>query len=273
VPPAARAGLASALFAAGLPHVEVAAFVSPKAVPAMAEASEVVAAVEPPSGATVWVLVPNRRGAEMAKDAGVDHLTVTISASPAYSQTNVGMTVDESAAQVGEVRAVAAGGVVDAVISCAFGSPFGDEVSPPRVRALVERMRAVGVDQVTLADTTGVATPRRIAAVLDEVGADIGLHLHDTRGTALVNAYATLEMGVRRFDASLGGLGGSPFAPGAGGNLATEDLVLLLEDLGVGTGIDLGALLAAGRDLAALTGLTLPSRVAAAGPLPEFAEG
>jgi hydroxymethylglutaryl-CoA lyase len=132
------------------------------------------------------------------------------------------------------------------------------------------RLREHGADQLTLADTTGTATPRRVAAVLGETGSDVGIHLHDTRGTALTNALAAYELGVRRFDTSVGGLGGSPFAPGAGGNLATEDLVLLFEDEGIDTGIDLSAVIGISRALGRVLGRELPSRVARAGPLPDF---
>ena len=160
----------------------------------------------------------------------------------------------------------ARGAVLDAVISCCFGSPFdGEDISPGDVAALVDRARTAGVEQVTLADTTGMATPRRIIDVLAECGRDVGLHLHDTRGTALLNAWTAIEHGVDRFDTALGGLGGSPFAPTAGGNLATEDLVMVLADAGIETDIDLAALLDAGPLLAELVGHELPSRVATAG--------
>ena len=132
--------------------------------------------------------------------------------------------------------------------------------------------RELGVDQLTLADTTGTATPRRIAAVLERTTTDVGLHLHDTRATALANAFAAYQMGVRRFDTAVGGIGGSPFAPGAGGNLATEDLVLLFEDIGIATGVDLAALIEVSHGLGRTLGRELPSRVARAGPLPEFAQ-
>jgi hydroxymethylglutaryl-CoA lyase len=151
------------------------------------------------------------------------------------------------------------------VISCCFGSPFpGEEITPEDVADFVDRARALAVDRVTLADTTGMATPARVVAVLDRVGPDVGLHLHDTRGTALVNAWTAIERGVRRFDTALGGLGGSPFAPAAGGNLATEDLVHALRDSSYATGVDLDALLALGPELAELVGHPIPSRVAAA---------
>lgn len=293
VAPSQRVALVEALFAAGVCDVEVGAFVSPKAVPAMAGAAEVVAGVPPMEGRRRWVLVPNLRGAQMATDAGVGHLTVTVSASPAYSAKNVGMSVADSIAEVARIRAAAPDAVVDVVVSCAFGSPFDDDADDVTVASVAEVCAAVGaagVDQITLADTTGMATPRRVAEVVGAVrnatpggptgaptgalsGAptgELGLHLHDTRGTALVNAWAAMAMGVRRFDTSLGGLGGSPFAPGAGGNLATEDLVLVLDDMGITTGVNLDGLLAAGTQLAAVIGRALPSRVAAAGGIGTF---
>ena len=268
VDPARRVELIERLLAAGLRDVEVASFVSPNAVPAMAGASDVVAAALAlaADGVTLWALVPNVKGAELASAAGVDHLTITISASAAYSEKNVRMTIDEAKSQVEAIRAAAPDAVLDEVVSCCFGSPFdGEDITPDDVDAIVEHARGAGIDYVTLADTTGVATPRRISAVLGVVGSDVGLHLHDTRGTALVNAWFALEHGIRRFDTALGGLGGSPFAPTAGGNLATEDLVLVLNDVGVETGIDLDRLLDAGPLLADLVGHDLPSRVAAAG--------
>jgi hydroxymethylglutaryl-CoA lyase len=198
----------------------------------------------------------------------VQHLTITVSASSAYSAKNVRMTLDEARDQVAAIRQAAPEAVLDEVISCCFGSPFpGEEITPADVAALVDHAGAVGVDRVTLADTTGMATPRRIEAVVAATGPGVGLHLHDTRGTALVNAWAAHHPGIFRFDTALGGLGGSPFAPTAGGNLATEDLVLLLDDTGYRTGIDLAALLDAGPFLADLVGHDLPSRVAAAGAI------
>lgn len=270
VEPGRRAELVAALIAAGVRDVEVAAFVSPKAVPAMAGASDVVASVAEaaPADVTVWALVPNAKGAELATAAGVRHLTITISASAAYSEKNVHMTIADAKGQVEAIRRAAPDVVLDEVVSCCFGSPFaGERIMPADVVAIVDHARQIGIDRVTLADTTGMATPRRIGDVLDATGTDVGLHLHDTRGTALVNAWSAIGRGVERFDTALGGLGGSPFAPAAGGNLATEDLVLLLEDAGIDTGIDLDRLLAAGPLLADLVDHVLPSRVAAAGGL------
>ncbi|MCB0961714.1 MAG: hypothetical protein KDA98_00120, partial [Acidimicrobiales bacterium] len=192
-----RVRLIDALVAAGVAHVEVAAFVSPKAVPAMAGAAEVVAAVPPRPGLLRAALVPNRRGAEGAVAAGVDEITVTISASETYNQRNVRMSTAESEGAIAEVVAVAGsarggdGVPVDAVVSCAFGSPYEGEIAPDEVAELADRVRRAGVATVTLADTTGMATPRRVHEVLDACAQrspalapeHLGLHLHDTRGT------------------------------------------------------------------------------------------
>lgn len=278
VPVADRIRLVDALAAAGLATIEAAAFVSPKAVPAMAGAGEVLAGIDRRPGVTYVALVPNLRGAELALAAGVDALTVTISASETYNRRNVGMGTDDSVAVIADIAALAAGGgpgggpmAVDAVISCSFGSPYEGEVAPAAVADLAERVRAAGATTATYADTTGTATPRRIHDLLDALDAaalarDVGLHLHDTRGTALVNAYAGLERGVARFDTAVGGLGGSPFAAGAGGNLATESLVHLLDDLGIATGIDLDRLLDAAAVLRDLVGRDLPSPILTHGP-------
>lgn len=270
VPVAGRIRLIEAVLDAGVRHVEAAAFVSPRAVPAMEGAAEVMTALERRPAVTYAVLVPNLTGAERVP--WCDEVTFTVSVSPGYNRRNVNRTVDESVAEAGLVAAAMGerGVPVDAVISCAFGSPFEGDVAPDDAHALGRRLLDAGVSSLTYADTTGMATPRRVADLLGVTGPDVGLHLHDTRGTALVNAYAALEAGVRRFDTAVGGLGGSPAVAGtgrgAGGNLATEDLVHLLDDLGVQTGIDLGRLLEASRMVASLVGHDVPSRVAAAGP-------
>jgi hydroxymethylglutaryl-CoA lyase len=262
-----RVELITALVAAGVREIEAVAFVSPKAVPAMAGAAEVMAAVQRTPGVAYWALVPNVRGAELALEAGVDGISVTVSASEGYSEKNVHMSVDRSAAEAERIGTLVGGAVpVDAVISCAFGSPYEGDVDPAAVAGLGMRLLAGGATSLTYADTTGMATPRRVADLLAETGPEVGLHLHETRGTAMVNAYAALEAGVSRFDTSIGGLGGSPFAAGAGGNLATEDMVYLLDDLGVATGIDLGRLLIASSLVAKAVSHDIPSRVAHAGP-------
>ena len=261
-----RVELVRRLAATGLTEIEVAAFVSPKAVPSMAGAADIVHQVagEMP-GVHLWALVPNVKGAELATAAGVERLTITVSASERYSHKNTNMSREEALAQLGAIRRAAPDALCDLVVSFAFGSAFEDEtISPCDVAAIAERAASEGIDQVTLADTTGVATPRRVVDVLAATGADVGLHLHDTRGTALLNAWTAIDHGVRRFDTALGGLGGSPFAPTAGGNLATEDLVALLDDTGIDTGIDLDALVASDSFLRDLVGHDIPSRMAAA---------
>jgi hydroxymethylglutaryl-CoA lyase len=267
VEPDARARLVLSLVAAGVTRIEAVSFVSPTAVPAMARPEEVLAKVGPLAGVTVCALVPNLKGAQLALGAGVDELTVTVSVSPEYNRRNVRMTIDQSVEAVAAVcdlaRAVRV--PVDAVVSCAFGSPYEGDVAAEAVAALATRLRQAGCSALTLADTTGMATPRVLGDVLEQTGTDVGLHLHETRGTGLVNAYAALQMGVCRFDTSVGGLGGSPFAPGAAGNLATEEFVALLDDLGIDTGIDLGGLVGAAMLVEEIVGHPVPSRVAHAG--------
>lgn len=259
IPLERRVELITGLAACGFADIEVAAFVSERAVPAMAGAAELVAALPSDPGCRWWALVPNARGAEMAAAAGIEHVTVTVSASQTYSQRNVHMTTEESSRQA--LAIVPTVGHADVVISCAFGSPYEAVIEPAEVARLAGRFATAGAT-VTLADTTGVASPRRLREVLSLTGTDVGLHLHDTRGSALLNAWVALELGVSRFDTSLGGLGGSPFAEDAGGNLATEDLVALLDDVGVATGIDLGRLLEVDELAEELLGRPMPGRVA-----------
>ena len=268
IPVDQRVDLIDALLVAGVTHLEVAAFVSPKAVPSMAGAAEVVEAVGEPEGVVRAALVPNAKGAEMALNARVDELTVTVSASAVYNDRNVRMTIDESLEQIDAICALAsaAGVPVDAVLSCSFGSPYEGDIKPAEIALLVERLRAAGVNAVTLADTTGMATPRRLDDVFELTGVNVGLHLHETRGTGLLNVYAGMLAGVTRFDTSVGGLGGSPFAAGAAGNVATEEVVALCDDLGVHTGIGIDALVDAARLAERLIGHPVPSRVARVGP-------
>ena len=274
VPVEARVRLVEQLLDAGVRHIEACSFVSPKAVPSMAGATEMMAALGRRAGVVYAALVPNERGAEMALAAGVDEVTVTVSASEAYNQKNVRMSVDESVAAIAAICRLADGVPVDAIVSCAFGSPYEGDIDVTEVLGLGRRLLDGGAAQLTFADTTGMATPPRIDAVVDAHGsADFGLHLHETRGTGLVNAYRAYERGVRRFDTSVGGLGGSPFAAGAAGNLATEDWVYVLDDLGVETGIDLDRLLEVSAEVAELVGHAVPSRVAAAGPRSRLATG
>lgn len=259
-----RIRLVDALQDAGVSHLEAVAFVSPKAVPAMAGAAEVLAGISRRSANTYAALVPNLKGAELALDAGIDELTVTLAASEGYNQRNVRMTIAESETVIGDIVGGAGDVPIDAVVSCAFGSPYEGDIDPAEVVALGRRLGDAGVTSITYADTTGTATPRRIDDLLDHLDghtAGVGLHLHDTRGTALVNAFAAMERGIARFDTSVGGLGGSPFAHGAGGNLATETLVAVLDDLDIETGIDIDRLLVAAELIQSLVGRTVPSPI------------
>jgi hydroxymethylglutaryl-CoA lyase len=261
-----RANLIDALVAAGVAEVEAVSFVSPTAVPSMAGAAEVMTAIHRRPSVRYWALVPNRKGAELALEAQIDALTVTLSACPVYNEHNVKMSIDRSIRSLAEIVEVAGERLVDTVVSCAFGSPYTGDIAADSVAALAERVRAAGVEQLTFADTTGMATPSRVDALLDAVGPDIGLHFHDARGTALLCSWHAIGRGVTRFDTAVGGIGGSPFAQGASGNLGTEDLVHVLDDAGVATGIDLYALLEVSHWLATVVGHELPSRVARQGP-------
>jgi hydroxymethylglutaryl-CoA lyase len=280
VPIADRVRLVEALVAAGVHRVEVAAFVSPKAVPAMEGATELMSLLPRESIVRYSALVPNAVGARHALETDVDELTVTISLSETYNQRNVHRSTEESVKEIEQICSLAAeadgdgGGVpVDAVLSCAFGSPYEGDISPRVVGAMAQRLKDLGCAAITCADTTGMATPRRIEEVLSRTGTGIGLHLHETRGTGLVNAYAAMQLGVDRFDTSVGGLGGSPFAAGAAGNLATEELVALLDDVGVRTGIDMDLLLEAAAIAEQLVQRPVPSRVAHVGPRSRLAAG
>ncbi len=270
IPVEARIQLVEALINAGLQHVEVCSFVSPKAVPAMADGGMVLAAISARDSLTRAALVPNLRGAQMAMDVGVDEITVTLSASEAYSQKNVKMSLAEAIDSVDEiVEFVDDRAPVDVIVSCAFGSPYEGEIPSAEVAIIADHLLSVGVSRLTFADTTGMATPRTVEelwnALTPAARMDAGLHLHETRGTALLNAYAGMQLGIARFDTSVGGIGGSPFAEGAAGNLATEDLVHLCDDLGIATGISLTKLLDVSALTALLIGHAVPSRIAAAG--------
>lgn len=258
LPVAKRAELVERLIDAGLRQVEVASFVRDELVPAMAGAEDVVAMISVRPHVTRYGLVANLRGAQRGAATSLDAFTFTLSLSPEYSHKNTRRDIRESLKVLAEVVS-AVERPVDAVISCAFGSPFDDIDVLRDLPKLVVEVRRRGATDITLADTTGMATPRVINEVLQSVGSDVGIHLHETRGTALLNAYAALRLGVRRFDTSIGGIGGSPFAPNASGNLATESLVRLLHDEGFATGASLDGLLATATWLQEVLGHDLPS--------------
>jgi len=266
LPVEARVEFILGLIEAGLTCIEVAAFVSPSRVPSMADASAVLAALPTDAEVAYFALVPNLRGAQMALEAGAAALTVTVSASESYSVANVGRGRDEASGEVERILALAAGSVpVDVVVSCAFGYGDTDPADLAWVADQAGRWAGTGPCSMTLADTTGEAAPPEIEEAVDRFGPDFGLHLHETRRTGLVNAYAALEAGVRRFDTSVAGLGGSPFAQGAAGNLATEDLVHLLDHLGLNSGVRLDRLLESSGRISRLLGRP-PTALARSGP-------
>jgi len=259
------------LSAAGLPVIEVSAFVSPKWVPQMADAAEVFAGITRRPGTRYTALVPNLAGLERALAARVDEVAVFASSTETFSQKNINRSIAESLAIYREVcdRARAAGLRVRGYLSTAFGCPFEGEVAPDRVADVAARLADLGVYEVAVSDTIGVAHPGLVARVLDAVLTRLpvdrlALHFHDTRGTALANVHAALPYGVKTFDSSAGGLGGCPYAPGAAGNLATDDLIYLLNGMGLETGVSLNAVSEASAFIASKIDHRLPSRYAQA---------
>jgi hydroxymethylglutaryl-CoA lyase len=251
----------------GLPAIEVSAFVNPARVPQMADADAVFAGITRRPGVRYTALVPNLRGLDRAQAAGVSEVNVFAAASETFSRRNINQSIEESFATFRDVaaRAREAGLPVRGYLSTAFGCPFEHTVPIDRVVALTQRLLDLGVFEVAVSDTIGIAHPGQVRRVLEalrqQVPADrLALHFHDTRGTALANVLAALDFDIRTFDASAGGLGGCPYAPGATGNLATEDLLYMLHGLHLETGVDLDAVAAASRPLEALVGHALPSR-------------
>ncbi|WP_428031992.1 hydroxymethylglutaryl-CoA lyase [Ancylobacter sp.] len=267
-----KVALIDALSQTGVAKIEVTSFVSPRAVPNLADAREVARAITRRPDVTYVALVPNLRGAEAALEAGMDELNLVLSASETHNLANMRMTPAQS---LGGFRAIAGaaagtGARLNGSIATAFGCPFEGEQSPEKVLDLAQAYLTAGLQSVTLADTTGMANPAQVFALVRGFRARFGdvpltLHFHNTRGMGLANALAALQAGADRFDASLGGIGGCPFAPGATGNISTEDLVHMLEAMGVETGVDLPALLALARSLPALLGHDIPGQVAKAG--------
>jgi isopropylmalate/homocitrate/citramalate synthase len=273
--PAVRAQLCERLAATGLPRVEAASFVHPRLVPQMAGAEDVFAALERRPGTTYAALVLNRKGLERALAAGADEIHVAYGVTDSFNRRNQNATVAEAAATATDVVAAAhaAGLPAAATISVAFGCPFEGRVDPGVVIEHVGRLAAAGADEIVLADTIGTGVPaavrRLLPGALDAAsGAPVGLHLHNTRNTGYANAQAGIEHGATLLDASVGGLGGCPFAPRATGNIATEDLLYLLDEEGVETGVDLDALIGVTEWLAGVLGRELPGLVHRAGGFP-----
>lgn len=256
-----RLALIEAISAAGIKNIEVGSFVSPKAVPAMAGTGELVAQLPDQDGVHYSVLIPNRKGYELARDAGASTVNMVLYASEGMAQKNVNMSIAQTEQATREILAMAAGeGVhVVAAIATAFCCPFDGPTDPGIVRDTVARFIDSGIEQLVLADTIGAANPKEVrsltADLVAEHGADrIACHFHDTRAMGIANVFAALESGIYRFDGSIAGLGGCPFAPGASGNVASEDLIMMLDQMGVATGIDLDALLRASDLAEKLTG-------------------
>ncbi|HET8651660.1 MAG TPA: hydroxymethylglutaryl-CoA lyase [Gaiellaceae bacterium] len=271
LPPETRAELVDRLARSGLQRIEAASFVNPDRVPQMAGAEEVVAALERRNGVVYAGLALNERGYDRLRATGLDEVSFAVGATESFSQRNAGASVDaalEDAVRIVE-RAKDDGIRASVTVSVAFGCPFEGAVDPERVVAIAERLAAAEPDEVVLADTIGVATPMPVKALVKrvaELGRPVGGHFHNTRNTGFANAYAALEAGASALDASVGGLGGCPFAPKATGNVATEDLAYLLEGEGVETGVDLDALIGISEWLEKLLGRRLEGYLYRAGP-------
>lgn len=257
---------------AGFRRIEATSFVSPRAVPQLADASEVVQATRD-LGAEIAALVPNAKGAQRALEADVDEMVVFISASESHSRTNLNMPITDALKAVEGVAGIAASGGITlrAAIAVAFGCPFEGDVDPGQVSAIAGTLKSLGVRSLTLGDTTGMASPRHVEALCGRLSEDhpdlrLTLHFHNTRGLGLVNVMTGLKLGIDSYESACGGLGGCPFAAGATGNICTEDLVYLMSELGIETGVDLDAMIAVAREMEAVLGRELPGQLMRAGP-------
>ena len=282
IPTELKVEVVNLLTEAGVPRIEVTSFVHPKVVPQLRDAEEVMAKIRRRPGTRYAALVPNDKGAVRAVESGVDAVHTVVSASESHNLANVNMTIAESIAKLAAVMRVAerAKVAVSCGISTSFGCPFEGDVPLARLESVVRRLVDIGARAVGLADTTGMANPRQVGRVFDHLigrfpGVEWTLHTHDTRAMAIPNILAAMECGVTHFDSSIGGLGGCPFAPGASGNVCSEDLVHCLGAMGVETGIDLDKLIEASRRVQEIVGRTLSGQIVKAGkatrryPLPD----
>lgn len=268
IPSLEKMRLADMLAEAGIPSIELTSFVSPRWIPQLADHAMVAADTPRRPGVRYSALVPNRRGLEGALAAEMDSIAIFLSASEAHSKKNINKTIDEALRVLSEVAANAKrhGLWVRGYVSTVFGCPYEGAVDPAKPLEIVHRLFDMGVDEVSLGDTIGVANPKQVRDFVKALSAErpldrIALHMHDTRGTALANVLAGLDSGITIFDSAFGGLGGCPYAPGASGNLATEDLVYMLDGMGYETGVDLERLIYASERVSDLVGRTLPSKV------------
>lgn len=277
VPTAQKIAMVNALSAAGMAKVEVTAFVSPSAIPALADAQDVLKGIERPAGTVMTCLVPNVKGAQRAMEAGADELNLVMSVSETHNLCNLRMLREQSFAGLQDVIAVAQQGcvAVNVSLSCSFGCPMEGEVPVDEVFAWVQRFVDMGVQGITLCDTTGMAHPAQVHTMVSAFRARwpqtvLTLHFHDTRAMALPNVLAAIAAGADRFDASVGGMGGCPYAPGASGNACTEELVHALQLMGYDTGVDLAALTRVAADLPRWIGHDIPSAIVKAGPVSQL---
>jgi hydroxymethylglutaryl-CoA lyase len=273
VPTDAKVALIDQLSQTGVRRIEAVSFVHPKAIPQMADADDVWRQIRRAAAVRYSALVPNSRGATRALDAGFAELEAVVSASDTHNRKNVNRSTEESLDDIAIIidQAHQAGATCQVIVSTAWGCPYEGEVPVQRTVAVASRAVADGADSVSFGDTTGMATPSRVQALVGAFRSrhpqtGVNLHFHNTRGTGLANVLTALELGVADFDASVGGLGGCPYAPGATGNIATEELIYMVEDMGVATGIDLAAMIEAAAAAERIVGRTLPSQVLRAGP-------
>jgi hydroxymethylglutaryl-CoA lyase len=273
VPTSAKVELIDTLSGTGVQRIEAVSFVHPRAIPQMADADEVWGQIKKASSVRYSALVPNSRGAGRALTAGFTELEAVVSASDTHNRKNVNRSTEESLDDIAVSIDAAhrAGATCQVIVSTAWGCPYEGDVPVARVVATASRAVADGADSVSFGDTTGMATPGRVRELVGEFRSrhpeiPLNLHFHNTRGTGLANVLTALELGVADFDASVGGLGGCPYAPGATGNIATEELIYMVEDMGVATGVDLEAMIEAAAEAERIIGRTLPSQVLRAGP-------
>jgi hydroxymethylglutaryl-CoA lyase len=273
VPATAKIALIDQLATTGVSRIEAVSFVRAEAIPQMADADEVWAAVSKDPAIRYSALAPNLRGARRALDAGFTEVEAVVSASDTHNRKNVRRSTEESLDDIAAIidEAHQQGATCQVIVSTAFGCPYEGDVPAERAAAVAGRAVADGADSASFGDTTGMATPRRVRELVGTFRSQhpdvpLNLHFHNTRGTGLANVLTALEMGVADFDASVGGLGGCPYAPGASGNIATEELVHMVEDMGVATGVDLEKLIGVAAEAERLVGHTLPSQVLRAGP-------
>ncbi|MGE8164009.1 hydroxymethylglutaryl-CoA lyase [Paraburkholderia sp. NPDC080076] len=278
-----KIALINALSTVGFTRIEAGSFVSPKAIPALRDGEAVFQQIERQPGVIYVALIPNLKGAERALASRADELNLVMSASQTHNRANMRMSCESSLVAFGDIvqHVKGSGVLLNASVATTFGCPFEGKIDEDRVISIVDTYREMGIEGITLADTTGMANPRQVTRLVTRVlerlpAAALTLHFHNTRGLGLANVLAAYEAGARRFDAALGGLGGCPFAPGASGNICTEDLVNMCDEMGIPTGIDLEKLITLSRGLPALLGHDVPGQLAKAGrncdlhPVPEY---